>query len=184
MLHRLFRLKKFIPNEYHTDVFKVDYDELKSLGKTFLFCDLDNTLDPYSEELPTEKIHKWKETVSKAGLKIILISNNHKPRVRKYAIELGVPFLAGAKKPLKFGFKKLLRSYKLSPAQVVIMGDQIMTDVLGGNRLGAYTIFIDSIDKTGESWYTRYNRRMEKKVLQKLRKKYPEEYNRIMTIHG
>lgn len=183
MLEKLFKLKTYIPNEYHKTVYDINLIKLKEKGFKYLFCDLDNTLDPYSNLVPSDSVKKFKEDVLNIGLKLILISNNHRNRVKKYALELGVPHLSGAKKPLLVGFKKLLKTFEINKDDIVVIGDQIMTDILGGNRLGAYTIFIDSIDKLGESWYTRFNRRKETKILNKVKSVYPEEYSRIMSIY-
>jgi len=84
--------------------------------------------------------------------------------VERFAKPLGIPFLHRAKKPTRTPFRKALALLQLTSEQVAVVGDQLMTDIYGGNRLGMFTILVNPIAPQDEGFGTRINRRLEKIV--------------------
>lgn len=160
-------MKLFMPDEYHKTIFDIDLLKLYDLGKRLILTDLDNTLVGYDVVLPTNEIIAFKENCDEIGLKLVIISNNNRKRVQAFAEKLGIDYLSNAMKPLKRGFKKITMGYK--PEQVVLIGDQILTDIFGGNRMGYYTILVDVINYNNEQFKTRINRFFERIILRKLK---------------
>lgn len=182
MLQFIFPLKKFIPYDCTKDVFSIDYNKLYECGKRIILLDIDNTLVPYDSATPTPEIKALLEKIRSIGFRIVLISNNHRGRVKAFAEPLGLEFVERAMKPFGRGFRKALRLASGNPNEVVAIGDQLMTDVLGGNRFGIDVILVRAIKKTTEKWYTKLNRLNENHVLKRMKKRYPEVYERIEWI--
>ncbi len=158
-------MRLFIPNEYHKTIHDIDLVKLYDLGKRLILTDLDNTLVGYDVLLPTKEIIEFKEKCDKIGLKLMIISNNKEKRVQMFSSELGVEYHSGAMKPFKRGYRKL--TYGYTPDKVVIIGDQILTDIVGGNRMGYYTILVDVINYNTEQFRTKINRFIERLILKK-----------------
>ncbi len=133
-------------------------------GLKAVLLDLDNTLVPYKTygEAP-EGLVQWLQTLKEAGVQVMLVSNGSRGRVRYWREKLGVPGFGPAGKPW-FGFRKALRRLTLTPREVAVVGDQLFTDVLGGNLIGAYTVLVPPLSKR-EMGYTRLVRRLERWVL-------------------
>lgn len=170
--------KWFIPEEYQTTIYDIDYNRLYSQGKRLILTDLDNTLISYRESRPNDSLIKWKNDLEAMGFEIIICSNNKKKRVSEFSKELGLKYVYSARKPLKKGLKKAIKiaSRKYSKSEIVEIGDQLMTDQFGSKRMKLYTIMVKNIDPKTEIWTTRFNRRIENKILKRIQKKYPELY--------
>ncbi len=156
-------MRLFKPNEYHKTIYDIDLVKLYESGKRLILTDLDNTLVGYDILLPTNEIIDFKEKCENLGMKLMIISNNKEKRVQLFAKELDVPYYSSAMKPFKRGFKKMSLGYKTD--EVVIIGDQILTDIVGGNRMGYYTILVDVINYNNEQFKTRINRFIERIIL-------------------
>lgn len=176
----LFRNECFYPDDYQKTVYDVNYPDLKKKGIKLILIDLDNTLIPYDESEPNEKIYILFRQIETLGFKTVIISNNHFPRVKHFSDLLNTPFVASAKKPLKSGFKKALLTYpEINKEQVCVIGDQFMTDVLGAKRSGLMVIVVDAIKRKAEKWFTRINRRLEKRVLSRMKKYHNSYYQQL-----
>lgn len=158
-------MKHFIPNEYHKTIHDIDLIKLYDLGKRLILTDLDNTLVGYDILLPTNEIIEFKQKCDKIGFKLIIISNNKEPRVKKFADMLNVEYAFKAKKPFKRSYRKITKGYKKD--EVIIIGDQLLTDILGGNRMKFYTILVDVINYSNEQFKTRINRFFERILLRR-----------------
>jgi len=119
---------------------------------------LDNTLVPYGVALPTEEIRTWNERLNAAGVTLFVLSNNrHADRPRIFSEGLGVPYIGHAGKPKTGGFLKAMEQMGVTAEQTAIVGDQIFTDTLGGNRAGVTTILVKPIRLAGNPGrYVRY----------------------------
>lgn len=133
-------LKLFEPNLYIKSFEDLDLEILKDKGITFLICDIDNTLVAFDVSLPNDTVKNFVKKVLASNIKIVLISNNVEERVKKFATPLQLEYYAFANKPLKKTYRKVLSDYKLNPKHVAIIGDQLLTDIFGGNRMGFYSI--------------------------------------------
>lgn len=178
MIEYFVDIKKFIPDEYQTTIYDIDFKKLYDSGKRLIITDLDNTLISYKETSPSKELIEWKNKLIDMGFEIIICSNNHRSRVENFSNELGVKFVNSARKPLLKGLKKALKkaSRKYNKNEVVEIGDQLMTDQFGSSRLKIYTIMVKNIDPKTEIWTTRFNRRLENKILRRIERKYPEIY--------
>ncbi|MCK7486421.1 MAG: YqeG family HAD IIIA-type phosphatase [Bacillus subtilis] len=162
------------PDDYQKTVFDVDYDRLQRIGVDVLFIDVDNTLIPYDETLPDSRTLELLDGLKKRGFRTVLISNNHEPRVRMFADACGLPFVHGAKKPFRSGFQRAeALAGNPDPSRVAVVGDQFMTDVYGGKRMGYRVVVVDAIKRKTEKWYTRLNRRLERLALADLHRSEP-----------
>ncbi|MDP3131255.1 MAG: YqeG family HAD IIIA-type phosphatase, partial [Bacillota bacterium] len=173
-----FKRAYFRPDDYQKTVFDVDYDHLRKIGIDVLFIDVDNTLVSYDETIPGSRTLELLDGLKKSGFRVILISNNHEPRVRTFADACGLPFVHGAKKPFRCGFR---RAEALAggpdPSRVAVLGDQFMTDVYGGKRMGYRVVVVDAIKRKTEKWYTKVNRRIERLALADLHRSDPDFYD-------
>ncbi len=176
----LFKNECFYPDDYQKTVYDIDYPVLLDKGIKLILIDLDNTLIPYDESEPNEKIYDLFKQIETLGFKSVIISNNHLPRVKYFSDKLKSPYIASAKKPLKSGFIKALLFFpEIKKNEVCVIGDQFMTDVLGAKRSGLMVIVVDAIKRKAEKWYTRINRRLEKRVLSRMKKFHNAFYQQL-----
>ena len=104
---------------------------LKKEGVKLLLCDLDNTLRLHSEKEPTDELIKWIKDCLKAGIKIVIVSNNgRKKMMQKFCEPINVPCVWWAKKPLSTKLNEAMDEYHFTPEQTVMLGDKYSTDVL------------------------------------------------------
>ncbi|OEH84648.1 hypothetical protein BHU72_09140 [Desulfuribacillus stibiiarsenatis] len=157
----------FIPNMYVNTIHQIHPEELLKKGIQGVLTDLDNTLVRWDQPETTKEVTSWIESLQELGIQVYIISNNSFIRVKEFAEPIQIPYLHKARKPLKKGFRKALQDMKLPASKVALVGDQVLTDVLGGNRMGLYTILVDPIGEK-EYFTTKINRRIEKKIVRHL----------------
>lgn len=163
-------IELYKPDIYKKDIYAIDYKKLKSIGIKCILFDLDNTLVPYYRNKPTRKIKDYIENIKDKGFKVILFSNSNKKRLTPFKDILEVDCSASSHKPFSKKFKKVLTEYKYSESEVAIIGDQIITDIYGGNRIGIFTILVTPISNR-EAFWTKFNRIYEKYIIKKMEKK-------------
>lgn len=154
----------FLPNEYVDSIFEINSDELKEKGIKGVVVDLDNTLVPWNVRSATDEIITWLNEMEQANIKVTIFSNNNEERVSFFCKPLNTPFVAKAKKPLRRAFNEARRAMGLNQNEMAVIGDQLLTDVLGGNRSGLYTILVKPIVST-DAPITKFNRRIERFIL-------------------
>ena len=123
----------------------VTAEALRSRGITFLMMDFDNTIVPYTTDVPTEKMRAWIEAMKASGIGLCVVSNSKKPRVVEFCKTYGLDCITHAKKPFSRGIRACLARFSLEPARCALVGDQIYTDVLGANCAGVQSILISAI---------------------------------------
>ncbi len=155
-------LDLFVPKMKVDSIYEIDLEALLDQGFRGIITDLDNTLVGAREPEATPQLLEWLKILDKHGFRVVIVSNNRQPRVERFAKPLGMPFVYKAKKPLRTSFKKALQLLDLPPQQVVVIGDQMMTDVFGGNRMGLFTILVQPIAPQDEGFGTRINRTLER----------------------
>lgn len=134
-----------------------------------LILDVDNTLVDYNKNLSKEKI-EWAKNLKGQGVKLYILSNtNKKEKVEKVSNALDIPYLLFAKKPFPKGFLKIQKEFDLKPEQIGVVGDQIFTDVIGGNICKMFTILVEPVDKK-DLLITAWKRPIEEIIKQKYRK--------------
>jgi HAD superfamily phosphatase (TIGR01668 family) len=151
----------FVPNQYVPSIYKINLEELKEKGMKSIIVDLDNTLVESDRKDATPLLIEWLQQLQHFGFQVMIVSNNNETRVSQFAIPLQIPFIHRAKKPLTASFRKAMVELDTEVSCTVMIGDQLLTDVLGGNRMGFYTILVVPISKT-EGFFTKVNRRVER----------------------
>jgi HAD superfamily phosphatase (TIGR01668 family) len=162
--------KKLIPDMIVESVHKIDLDFLRNKGITSLILDIDNTLLPKKAKFLDEDTVEWLEKAKEKGFKICLVSNNTRKRVNQLREKTGIPGIAWAIKPRKGAFKKALKLLDAKPHETALIGDQIFTDILGGKRVGLFTILVKPLSDDELAW-TKIVRRAERIILKRI-----EEY--------
>ena len=119
---------------------------LTERGIQLLMLDFDNTIVPYTTSVPTADMELWIKCMIRVGVKLCVVSNSHKDRVKVFCRQYGLPCITHAKKPFNKGILECLELFGMEPAQCAIAGDQIFTDTLGGNCAGLQTILVKPIN--------------------------------------
>lgn len=160
----------FMPNAYVKSVFEINIDKLADTGVKGIITDLDNTLVGWDVVAPTEQIKQWFKEAREKGIQITIVSNNNEQRVGEFSKDLNVDFICKARKPMGRAFKKAISQMNIKPNETVVIGDQMLTDVFGGNRNGLYTIMVVPVKRT-DGFITKFNRLIERRLLNHFRKK-------------
>jgi len=174
--------KKIIPEIYVDSVKDIPYKSLKAQGIKALLFDLDNTLIDYEQTKLDSNTSNFLIELEKDFL-VIIISNSYEKRVYG-AVGNQFSHISFAKKPLKFGFKKALKKLMLVPKEVAIIGDQLMTDIFGGNRMGFYPILVNPIKQKTDKLPTRINRIIEKFFIRKVKRNDPKKYDEVLKKYA
>lgn len=154
---------------YSEDIYHVNYERLKEQGVKCLLFDLDNTLvEPHVKVSNTRLQHLFDEL--KKDFQVVIFSNSRKKRLIPFKEELDVDVNYSSMKPLPFSFYKILKKYHLKKNEVVLIGDQLLTDIIGGNRVGIKTVLINPITEK-DLWITKLNRMRETRKFTKLQKR-------------
>src|SRR5699024_1646841 len=132
----------FLPDKHIDYIYDITLAFLKKNYKKRVIVDLDNTLVLCNEHNYTYKENEWLEMIRKEGIKVIIFSNNNEERVSLFTETLNIDAVHKANKPLQGAFKRTQQKMKLQKEDMVVIGDQLLTDVLGGNRIGFFTILV------------------------------------------
>lgn len=156
------------PKGYFTKVEDITINYLLENKIKVLILDVDNTLIDYYQNL-TEDVIQWAKNLKGQGMKLYILSNtNNKEKVEKVANKLEIPYKNFAMKPLKKGFLQVQKEVNEEFEKIAVVGDQLFTDILGGNRCHMHTILIDPINPK-DYWYTAWKRPIENKIKNKLK---------------
>ena len=137
----------FKPDIYIKDFSDLDLNFLKTIGIKVIILDVDNTLVPADSNVVDEKAIRFIKQVKSAKIIPIIVSNNKKSRVSYLSNKLNCEYISFSLKPLNISFKIVMKKYNVIASEICIMGDQILTDILGGNRLNIVTILVNPISK-------------------------------------
>ena len=144
------------PNLLLNKVEEITLDILKKNKINALILDVDNTLIDYKKNL-SNNVVEWAKNLKANGIKLYILSNTN-----------------FAKKPFKKGFLKVQSILKEEPSNIAVVGDQIFTDIIGGNRCNMFTILVEPIDRK-EFWYTKWKRPIEDKIKNKYKNELTKE---------
>lgn len=154
------------PKMYIENVTKLSLEILNKNNIKGLILDVDNTLIDYDTKM-IDGLEIWCENLKQNNIKFCILSNsNKKEKVRKLAETLNIPFIYFAKKPLKVGFKKAKKILELENKNIGVIGDQLMTDVLGANRCRMFPILVKPISEK-DIWITKLKRPLENYIIHK-----------------
>lgn len=155
------------PNLVLQSLLDLSIEQLHAQQIRGLILDLDNTIIPWdSPHLPPAFLN-YIQHLQQHDFRICLLSNNSTRRVRDVARKLQLPFIARAFKPSRNGFQQAIRLLELPPSSIAVVGDQLYTDVLGGNRCGAFTVWVKPLN-TREFIGTKLTRQLEKLTIKLL----------------
>ena len=161
-------MKKLYPKLYLKKVQDITIEMLIKNKIKLLILDVDNTLIDYYKNI-TEEVINWTKEMKGQGIKLYILSNTNDKKKAEEVANFGM-------KPLKKGFKYIEKQTNIKPENIAVVGDQIFTDILGGNRCKMYTILVDPIDNKKDYWYTAWKRPIENKIKKKYKTK--EEKNK------
>jgi HAD superfamily phosphatase (TIGR01668 family) len=145
-------------------VYDIDLAALHAQGIRGLILDLDNTIVPWGSRQPGPQLPGWIAAAREAGLRLCIVSNNMGSRVEALATMLGLPVVTGALKPRRKALRRALTVMGTTADATALVGDQVFTDILGGNRLGLHTILVRPQGRR-EFLLTRFVRIIERALL-------------------
>jgi HAD superfamily phosphatase (TIGR01668 family) len=160
-------------------LFDVTPERLKNLGVEGVMLDMDNTLTEWRSESFTPEALAWMNALRDAGFKTCVVSNtNRTERLKNLCAILKTDYVLGVTKPRRRGFRLALEKMGTAVQTTAIVGDQIFTDVLGGNRMGLYTILVPPLSReefVGTRWISRRLERALFSYLQRVKRLPPRE---------
>ena len=155
-------MKHLLLPDYDFDTYKgVTPEFLKSIGKNCVLCDIDNTLVPYDVPNPTDDVITWANNLLNNGIKLILVSNNEKERVELFNQPLGLTYLYKSGKPSRRTVKKAMSILKDNKQNAIMLGDQLLTDVITARLSGITAVWVPTIKKV-ETPFFRFKSAIEK----------------------
>ncbi|MCY0877734.1 MAG: YqeG family HAD IIIA-type phosphatase [Firmicutes bacterium] len=152
------------PRLYVQSIYDIDLDRLVDRGMRGLILDLDNTLIGWNQPDVPRELREWLNAVERRRFKTCVVSNNLRERVERFSREVGIMAIGRAGKPRRRAFRQAMQRMGTQRHNTAVIGDQVFTDILGGNRLHLYTILVRPLNDK-EFWTTRLVRRLERAVL-------------------
>jgi len=161
--------EKFMPDIYQKSIYYINYDKLYKKGIRCLLFDLDNTITPSHVNKPTKRLKKLFDELKDKGFKIIILSNSPKYRIEPFKSYLNVDACAFSLKPKKNKYERIMEKFKYKNTEVAAIGDQLITDVLGANKLDLTSILVNPLTDS-DFTITWINRVFEKIIYNRLEK--------------
>lgn len=162
-------MEYYVPDIYRKSIYDINYKKLKNNGIKCILFDLDNTIIKYKQKEPTKESLELINKLKDLGFKVIIYSNALDKKVKHFSECFDIEAYSFCRKPKTKKLKDLLQELKYNESEVVIIGDQILTDVLLGNTIGITTILTTPISKK-ELIFTKINRHKENRLIKKLSK--------------
>lgn len=163
-------VESFMPDIYQKSIYYINYDKLYKKGIRCILFDLDNTITPPHVRKPTKRLMKLFDELKDKGFKLIIMSNSPKHRIEPYKTVLNVDACAFALKPRKNKYERIMEKFKYKPTEVAAIGDQLITDIYGANKLDITSILVNPLTEHDYT-VTFFNRMIEKIIYSKLEKK-------------
>ena len=163
-------MKKIIPDFYAKSIYSLEPEFFINNGFNVVLSDLDNTLDAFDSLTPNQETIDYINKLLDKGIKVYIISNNRYKRVYPYASKLNLPFLNGARKPFGYKIKRFLKKENLDPSKVILVGDQILTDVLAAKSAKIKVCLTDQL-VIRDQWCTYFNRKIDNHLRKKMIRK-------------
>lgn len=156
----------FRATEYFRGITDITPDFLRKNNIKGLILDVDNTLTTHDNPVPAEGVMEWIATMRQNKIRLIIVSNNHPPRVKPFADMLEIDFVCDGRKPLSDGFREAIKKIGLPKENISAVGDQIFTDVLGANLFGVRMLYTAPIEHEKTTFF-KVKRFLEKPFLPK-----------------
>ena len=136
----------FLPKIITDRLTDITPELLRERNIRLLMLDFDNTIVPYTTNVPTEKMENWIRAMLRSEIQLCVVSNSKRDRVKIFCEAYGLDCITHAKKPFSKGIRQCLRKYGIPAAESALAGDQIYTDTLGANGCGVQSILVKAID--------------------------------------
>ena len=177
-------MSKYIPTKIAKSIYDNDYNELYASGKRIILFDLDNTLISYYEDIPNQKLIEFGKMLLSSGFKVYVLSNNRGKRIGKFMETFPATDSGNLmKKPFAHKIKKFLKNHNITNySEIIMIGDQLVTDILCANNVGVDSILVKSISRDSEKFYTVINRLREPLIIKRFAKHNKEYANQILDI--
>ncbi|MCJ7428028.1 YqeG family HAD IIIA-type phosphatase [Streptococcus suis] len=173
-------LENYMPDFALEKAYDVTVESLKKHGIKVVFVDLDNTLIAWNNPDGTPEMRQWLHDLQDAGIPVVVVSNNKYERVKRAVEKFGIEFETFALKPFTFGINRALKRFDVQPYEVIMIGDQLMTDIRAAKRAGLKSVLVKPLIKT-DSINTQINRWRERRTMKKIIAKYGAiDYKREM----
>lgn len=143
----------FRPTKAYKSILSITPQTLTEMGVNAVILDVDNTLTTHNNPKPIDGIDEWLNDVKSSGIKLIIVSNNHPPRVAPFAERLGLDYVPEGAKPLPKGMREAMKRMGVKRKETCAIGDQIFTDILGANLSGIKSIFVQPIEFETSFWF-------------------------------
>lgn len=163
-------IEKVIPDIYQKSIYYINYDKLCKKGIRCIIFDLDNTITPSHIKKPTKRLKKLFDELRDKGFKVIIMSNAPKHRIEPFKTYLNVDACAFSLKPRKNKYERIMEKFKYKHTEVAAVGDQLLTDIYGANKLDLTSILVNPLTDKDFS-VTFFNRIIEKIIYDRLDKK-------------
>lgn len=172
-------IKNLYPYEYVESVFTIDYEKLYKSGYRGIIFDIDNTLVPHGED-SNRQVDELFKKIQNMGFKTFLLSDNGEKRIKKFTENIDCTYISNAGKPKVDNYLKAIDIMKLNKNEIVFIGDQTFTDILGANKAGIANVLVKYI-----GYYTEQKigiKRNIEKIILKLYKKSKKYQHRLGGI--
>ena len=147
---------------------------LQNLGISALLCDIDNTLAPYEEDVPNDRVVAWLESLKMCGISVALVSNNNAERVEIFNKDLGLVALSKSGKPFPKSLRAAMKEIGGDKSNTAMIGDQLLTDAAAGKNLGLTTIIVPPINDRRSAFF-RFKRALEVPSIKKYVRRHPDK---------
>lgn len=152
--------------------------DLKKQGIKAVLVDLDNTLIAWNNPDGTPELRAWLDEMTEADIPVVVVSNNKHERVERAVANFHVDFVSRAMKPFTKGINEAIERYHFNRDEVVMVGDQLMTDIRASHRAGIRSILVKPLVQS-DAWVTKFNRWRERRMWKKIEKAYgPMTFNK------
>lgn len=140
----------FFPTQHEKSVFTIDFNKLWNLNYRGIIFDIDATLVPHGLNANQNIIDLF-ECIHQIGFQTLLLSNNGETRIQSFNQKINTHYIANANKPNPENYIKALEILNLHKQEVLMIGDQLFTDILGANRCGIKNVLVDFLPQDGET---------------------------------
>lgn len=162
-------LKSFKPTWMIHSIYSITPEQLHKHNIKAVLADLDNTLIAWNHPEATEESVRWIERMKEAGIPVVILSNNSDRRIKEVAEFLGLDYIPRSMKPSRRAFHLAEEKLQMSAAELLMVGDQVITDILGANRHGVRSVLVKPL-LDSDAWNTKINRFIELKIMNALLK--------------
>jgi len=183
------KIEKYIPTYIYKDVSCIEYEKIREKNVvrnrkiTHIFFDLDNTLIPYCLNRPSKELKETIDRIKNMGFTVVVVSNSPEKRVKEFAKAIDCDYVFHANKPFTFKSLEKINKLEIFKENVLIVGDQLLTDIKCANNLQVLSVLVKTMDSSNQKWFTKINRLREKYILKKIKQYDSDKYHKIIGVN-